>query len=157
MALLLTRYMALFFHSISLLLTEYNSLISLVWSISLFFTQCLYYLPDILLSYWVDFSFIDSIYSSDVLSYLLDIFRIYSLWFTYQHTATHCNILRNATHFSTLWHAATHCNALQRTATHCNALQHTATHCNALQRTATHCKTLQHTATHCNTLQHTAT
>ena len=57
---------------------------------------------------------------------------------------------------------------LQHTATHCNTLQHTATrsfhewHDSFVSVTglnvysATHCNTLQHSATHCNTLQHTA-
>jgi len=31
----------------------------------------------------------------------------------------------------TLQHTATHCNTLQHTATHCNTLRHTATHCNS--------------------------
>jgi len=101
---------------------------------------------------------------------------------TLQHTATHCDTLRQ--HTAT---PSTHCNTLrQHTATTCchtplaTKLYHEPMmpkHCNTLQHNATQCNTLQqHTATiyyhtplatklydesmmpqHCNTMQHTAT
>jgi len=43
--------------------------------------------------------------------------------------------------------------SLQHTATHCNTLQHAATHCNTLQHITVHFNTLQHSATHCTTQQ----
>ena len=85
----------------------------------------------------------------------LRVFVHVCVYFSLQHTATHCNTWVGMSMFcvcvySSMFVSISHIS-------HCNTLQHTATHCNTLQNTATHCNTLQHTATHGNTLQHTAT
>jgi len=58
---------------------------------------------------------------------------IATLYNTLQHTATHCNTLKEIAN----QHSTMDCLELplsKHSATHCNKLQHTATHCNTLQR-----------------------
>jgi len=93
---------------------------------------------------------------------VLQMFVTYSVLFSSQHTATHCNTLqhtdsamqkRYCRHRRVTW-PVHHCNTLQHNATHCNTHHFkrdkvagdvwrdsytTATHCNTLPRTATHC------------------